>query len=389
MTIELTRDGEPWKLRRTLNLGTGSSSEPVLTDQEGIRHNIREVMPQLGSADAGEGAHIIFASQSAPLRRQPEDLDPFERTVLNYLGLTHPRALLSHLNEFIYDQTDIEHALDEELTSSRRNIDDQISGEEDIRDNILSAPPWGEGPTPSVAVSEQKARLFIEEITRRPLGDEMERLSLDALIEHAERSINQRNIQDRGVLEQDASIISGSRQHLEDLLNNQIDIQTQRVTITNTSSELARLNEGVTSIELRDQLKEAKFGATTEQIRLRIAQDANDLIHREDSVEFPCPICDSYNERQHLESALKKLIDQSDDQMSSKVIDLESKLKMTEELENKLVELNNVLNSLQEKQQNILGQLSQEDKIRLDEQQDVSGMIEDRTKKRNGFTRPD
>ena len=76
-------------------------------------------MPQLDSVDAGEGTHIIFAPQSAPLRRQPEDLDPFERTVLNYVGLTHPRALLSNIEEFLEGQTEAEHELDEELTEAR------------------------------------------------------------------------------------------------------------------------------------------------------------------------------------------------------------------------------------------------------------------------------
>ena len=195
-------------------------------------------MPQLGSADAGEGAHIIFASQSAPLRRQPEDLDPFERTVFNYLGLTHPRALLGHLDDFLYDQADIEHELDEDLTNLRRSIDDQISDEEDIRSNILIAPPWGEGPTPSTAASEQRARRFIEEIKGEPLGDDMEGLSLDALIEYAEQSINQRNARNRGALEQDVSTANSARQHLEDLQDNEIKIGTQRLTIANAKSEL-------------------------------------------------------------------------------------------------------------------------------------------------------
>ena len=104
VTVKLARDGQLWTLRRILNLGTGSSSEPVLTDQHGNRRPIREIMPQLDSVDAGEGTHVIFAAQSAPLRRQPEDLGPFEKTVLNYLGLTHPRALLSSIKDFLEDQ---------------------------------------------------------------------------------------------------------------------------------------------------------------------------------------------------------------------------------------------------------------------------------------------
>ena len=70
VTIKLMRNGELWVLRRTLNPGTGSSSESILTDQHGNRRFMKEIMPQLDSVDAGEGTHIIFAPQSAPLRRQ-------------------------------------------------------------------------------------------------------------------------------------------------------------------------------------------------------------------------------------------------------------------------------------------------------------------------------
>ena len=76
VTITLMRGGEPWTLRRTLNPGTGSSSETILTDQQGNSRFLREIMPKLESVDAGEGTHIIFAPQSAPLRRQPEDPRP-------------------------------------------------------------------------------------------------------------------------------------------------------------------------------------------------------------------------------------------------------------------------------------------------------------------------
>ena len=181
--------------------------------------------------DAGEGTHIIFAPQSAPLRRQPEDLDPFERTVFNYLGLTHPRALLSNLEEFLEDQTEAEHELDEELTEARKNIDAQITEEQTRRNNILNAPPWGAGPAPSIAASEQKARRFIEEITGKPPVDDLEGLSLDALVESAEESLNKRRTQDRGSLQKEAEDLTTSRGRLEELRSIQAQIRMQESTV--------------------------------------------------------------------------------------------------------------------------------------------------------------
>ena len=141
--VKLMRDGELWTLHRTLNLGTSSTSEASLIDQHGNRRPMREIMPQLDSVDAGEGTHIIFAPQSAPLRRQPDDLDSFERTVFNYLGLTHPRALLSNIEEFLRGQTEAEHELGEKLTEARKSIDLQISEVQTRRGPFSECPAVG------------------------------------------------------------------------------------------------------------------------------------------------------------------------------------------------------------------------------------------------------
>ena len=101
VVITLTRGGKQWRLQRRLIRGASGGSDAELTDEHGTERSIREVMPQLDSVDAGEGTHIIFAPQAAPLRRQPDDLSSFERTVLAHLGLTHPRGLLSQLNGFL------------------------------------------------------------------------------------------------------------------------------------------------------------------------------------------------------------------------------------------------------------------------------------------------
>ena len=74
--ISLLRNGKEWKLRRTLIRGASGGSDPRLLDETGQERRISDIMPQLDSLDAGEGTHIIFAPQSAPLKRQPEDLKP-------------------------------------------------------------------------------------------------------------------------------------------------------------------------------------------------------------------------------------------------------------------------------------------------------------------------
>ena len=199
--ITLMREGKQWNLRRTLIRGVSGGNDAVLTDESGQEHPIREIMPQLDSVDAGEGTHIIFAPQATPLRRQPEDLTPFERTVFNHLGLAPPQSLLSQVDNFLIEQGLIEKDLGEKLTDARSRIDNQIADLERQRGRILGAPPWEGTLQPSFATSESKARALIEEITGKPPDQSLSGVSLAALIDYAEEALQDRRDQDQGGLE--------------------------------------------------------------------------------------------------------------------------------------------------------------------------------------------
>ena len=105
------------------------------------------------------------------------------------------------------------------------------------------------------------------------------------------------------------------------------------------------------------------------------------MIHREDSDEISCPICDTSNNKQHLESALKDLIEHSDDRINTKVADLERRLKSSEELESKLTRLNRELDTLQEERRRISEQTSGDDKAQLDQGRDIGDIIAELSQK--------
>ena len=381
VTVKLVRDGHLWTLRRTLNLGTGSSSDPVLTDQHGNRRPIREIMPQLDSVNAGEGTHVIFAAQSAPLRRQPEDLGPFEKSVFNYLGLTHPRALLSNIEEFLEDQTEAEHELDEELTEARKSLDGQIAEEQTRRGHILNAPPWGDGPPPSIAASEQRVRGFIEEVAGNPPSDELEGSSLEALVESAEQSLDERRDQGQGSLEAKAEKLAQYRGSLEGLRDVQARVSTEESTVLGTQSELKAVYDSLTPDQLKGKLADAKYQATTDSIKGRIAQDAIDLIRRDDAEDILCPICSSHHDRQILESALQGTLDGSNEAMSAVVASLESRVQESESLEELLKEQEAGLHSLNEDVTTAITLLHDEDKSRLAEANGIASLIEEYSSK--------
>ena len=377
VTVKLVRDGQLWTLRRTLNLGTGSRSEPILTDQHGIRRPIREIMPQLDSVDAGEGTHVIFAAQSAPLRRQPEDLDPFEKTVLNYVGLTHPRALLSNIEDFLEDQTNAEHELGEELTEARQSLDGQIAEEQTRRSHILNAPPWGDGPPPSVAASEQKVRRFIEEVTGNSPGGELEGLSLDALVENAEQSLDERRTQGQGSLSGEVEELAKYRGSLERLRDAQLQVVIQESTFQDTQSKLEAVYHGLTPDDLKRELADARHAATTQSIKSRIARDAIDLIGRDNAEEIQCPICSLPHDRQILESSLQGTVNNSHDTTNSVVASLESRVQDSESLEKLLKEQEARLQSMNKEVTAAVSLLNDEDKRKLTNANDTKQLIED------------
>ena len=377
VTVTLVRDGQLWTLRRTLNLGTGSSSDPVLTDQHGSRRPIREIMPQLDSVDAGEGTHVIFAAQSAPLRRQPEDLGPFEKTVFDYLGLTHPRALLSNIDEFLEDQEEAERELGEKFTEARTSLDSQIVEEQTRRSHLLNAPPWGGGPPPSIVASEQKVRRLIEEVTGDSAGDDLEGSSLEALLESAEQALDEKHTQDQGSLEKHLEELAKYRGHLEGLRDLQAQVRVQDSIVKGTQSRSEAVYDGLTPSQLRGKLADAKYEATTESIKSRIAQDAIALISRDDTEEFLCPICNLQHNRQIMEAALQDTANHSNDSVGSAVALLESRVQESDSLETLLEEQEARLHSLNDDATTAMNLVHDVDKSKLAETNDIGQLFGD------------
>ena len=375
VTVKLMRDGTTWNLSRTLNLGTDRTSDPILTDQNGKRHPIRKIMPQLDSVDAGEGTHIIFAPQSAPLRRQPEDLGPFERTVFNYLGLTRPRALLSSVNTFLEEQSEAVHALDGEMDDARGNIDDQIAQQEAIRNSLLTAAPWGDELTPSRSLSEQKVRTFIQDISPDASGEDSRSLSLDSLIERAEETLSERRVKNEGALQAQAHDLARYREHLEELRGIRLQISRHESTISDIRSELYDLYGGLTLDALRRQLRDARFAATTESLREKLAHDALDFLSRHDSTDVACPICRSQHERESLVVVLNSVVSQSSSAINVKVSSLQDRVNEAEELEQQSRQENEQLKLLNADLLAAMSLVAEEDKNKLESAGDIDKLI--------------
>jgi hypothetical protein len=161
----LERGNRKWTLKRTLIKGVSGGSDADIVDDLGQSHPLREVLPQLESAPAGEGMHIIYAAQSAPLRRPAEDVLPFERTIYSYLGLSDVRIAIIRLENFIELQEATEKELAEKIDEKRNQVDSELSLLTGQRDQIIRNPPWGAGSVPTREDTAKKIRQFIGELS--------------------------------------------------------------------------------------------------------------------------------------------------------------------------------------------------------------------------------
>ena len=359
--ITLMSEGKVWHLRRTLIKGSSGGSDAELTDDQGGEHPIRNIMPQLDSADAGEGMHIIFAPQSTPLRRQPEDLSPFERTIFNHLGLTHPRALLSQLDDFLKTQELEETNLADKLTEARQNIDRDISQLERQRDGIVGSPPWGNSHVPSIAKSENKVREIIKEITGNPPDEAFSGLSLDALIDEAEDALKNRRSQDLDELEKEAEESVERRERLEEFREIQAEIETQQSRARDKQSELDDTLEDMSLDELQNSVGEKRAAADAEDLRRRIAETASDLLHRDEENSVSCPVCETTHFRKDLEVILRQIIDKPSGATTSELNQLEARLKRAENLEREAQSLKSDVDKLEQRAETIKAHIDPED----------------------------
>lgn len=302
--ITLKREGKEWNLRRSLIRGVSGGSDAALLDGHGQEHSIREIMPLLDSVDAGEGTHIVFAPQSAPLRRQPEDLTAFERTVFNHLGLTHPRVLLSHLKDFLSDQESTEGDLDERLTVLRKRLDTQIAQLEHQRGRILGAPPWSDVQAPTVTDSEGKTKALIENITGQSPDPLLSGTSLGALIEYATDALQGKEHQDQGAQHAALEKVRDRLRRLQKICQTQERAGALQSTLDAAQDQLDTLLDGTSLDELRERAVTQRHATDTVTLKRQLAVSSIEVLHRDEGDPVLCPVCAREHRREDLESLL-------------------------------------------------------------------------------------
>ena len=366
--ISLIRDGKQWNLRRTALRGVTGGNDAILTDEEGKEHSIREVMPILDSVGAGEGTHIIFAPQTGALRRQPEDLSAFEKTVFYHLGLTDPRLMLSQMEKYLDDQQLIEDSLGKEFSEIQDEVERTIANLERQRGTILDAPPWDDNHMPSVAETENKVRRLITDITGEDPDQSLTGVSLDALIDNAEDALEARASQSQGTLEIELEKTSNRKKQLELLSEAIAAVTVQESAIQNAQLSLDDTLQGSSLEELKQSAEAAREAADTLTLRLRILKDVSSLIHRNQVESISCPICGQEYARDELELMVQDTINQLSVDTTVSANEIEDRLEKAGELEQEVQRLNSEIANLKQSANDTKLQIDPEDAKVLTEQ---------------------
>ncbi len=359
--IALNRDGKQWNLRRTLNPGSTGGSDAVLTDEHGKERLLGEIMPKLGSVDAGEGAHIIFASQEPLPRSQSGKLDSFGRTIFAQLGLTYPQALLEQMKKFLEVQELTETRLGEEITNSSQEIDGQIQQFARQRGIILRSPPWDSGHTPSVAETEVRARHLIGDITSEPIDESLLGVSLDALIDNAEDTLTDIRTQDQGTLQEELTSIVERRRYLEEFRDIHKEIEVQQSRIQDVQLQLSTTLSGDSLEHLQHSVEEELAAKSDMELRRRAVQGTIRLLDRDQADSADCPVCNTSHQRHKLKSQLQDSLRQLPDEATAPSTGLEARLKKVQTLNQESQNLRRELSELEESRRATRAQIDAED----------------------------
>ena len=305
VSVTLERDGTLWYLTRRLRRGTTRSYADIV-DEAGQAHFIRDIIPQLDSLDAGEGTHIIFSSQSEPLRRVPADLNPFQRNVLNHLGLLRPQSLITHLKNFLTEHETFETKLGDTLNATRRRIDEDIADLERRRIGFLVSRPWGNGNVPTLSESENKVRSLILEIDGEAIEQSLHGMSLGALTDIAKKALGERRNQTLSQLQQDFNAIAAHKQRLEHLRDSLNKVDEKEATIRFAKAQIKAALDGISICELRKNVEDARKALSVADIKRSIVENATSMLDREQSERVVCPLCNVEHQRQDLQSTLRQ-----------------------------------------------------------------------------------
>ena len=308
--IDLVQSGSPLHLHRVLSKGAGGRTDAEVVDQHGTTRSIRQVLPQLDSASAGEHVHVIYSPQSGASRRAPDNLEPFERTVYSHLGLTNAKQLQSLLDAFLLQQDALERRLGQELDHAKGNVEEEIKDLRAKRGRILDLSPWGSGSVPTVSETESRIRAFVTRI--HPTGQPSPGASAEALISQARQALQKLSDSSVQTRQSELESLCKREEQLNRLLSSLECVGKEKQSVASEVDGLEKAIETKVSISSLEDIAKEKgelMGQIEHQdlvssIRLHGAE----IVGRFSDERLDCPLCGVEHERVTLLSTINSLV---------------------------------------------------------------------------------
>jgi len=288
-------------------------------DKAGQPHLLSEVLPQLDSTPAGEGMHIIYSAQSAPLRRSVEDVAPFERSIYSYLGLTDVRIAIRRLEAFLEEHEETESELAGQVNEKRTNFETAQSRLVELRNRIIENPPWGQGSIPPYQETANRIGGFIKELSSTAPSEQIPPSGLEPslLISEVEKlfervSQSTTNETENALHQTEQRLAQGEMLRKDlDNLNRQVElIQSQSVSV---EQELAALLADETVDTLAEVTAEAEKQAEEIALLHDLQKKALSWLERrmQSSEDQYCPVCKQVQQASDLADHIKARVSQA------------------------------------------------------------------------------
>ena len=304
--IDLVRSGSPLHLHRVLSRGAGGRTDAEVIDQNGTTRSIRQVLPQLDSASAGENVHVIYSPQSGTSRRAPDNIEPFERTVYSHLGLTDAQLVQTLLDSFLMEQEALEKRLGQEIDDARGDVEEEVRNLRTNRGHILDLSPWGSGSVPTVNETESRIRAFISRMD--PTGQPSSGASAEALLSQARQSLQKSSNSSVGESRSEFKSLSEDNERLKDLVSSLERVQAEK---QNVAAWLKRAEKeieaklGASSLQEITEEKEQLLTQIEHQVLMSsVKSQGAEIVGRFTEERLDCPLCGVEHERNELLSAI-------------------------------------------------------------------------------------
>lgn len=339
--VSMVLDGEDGQLEIHREIRPGHiRSRQTIRDSSGKQVLERDALPQLARIGHQEGTQVIFAAQQALGRQAQVDISDFTRVLCYYLHLEDVPSLLERLAELIEERSKEADELAGSIESAEAAYRDKIGSVRGRLEELLGNPPWGDGPSPTGAQTDNRIADFVNQLGQGLGHTPPKDAKSEQLLFQAKKWVADAEAPKAGMLDSQAeelrTKLASCKGLIERLDAQQASLAAAQGKCAELRANVGSLLDGKTVESLREQLRQEENALSNKDSRAQIARVAAKLCGGTAATE--CPLCERPIEAETLQAALTRQIGRSsatEEELES-VGELRNTLANLEELDAKI-----------------------------------------------------